>query len=55
MKWIIHKQDDCNISKKQQTSNQGNNNSQNNRQHNMANQATYAKPLAQLALRSADK
>ena len=44
MKGTTHKPDDCNISKKQQTNNEGIN-FQNNTQHSMTNQATYAKLL----------
>jgi hypothetical protein len=50
MKWTLHKPDECDIGKKQQAGNQGNNNNQNDKPRNMANQATYAELLAQLAL-----
>jgi hypothetical protein len=52
--WTIHKQEDCDIDKKQQANNQGNN-IQSNRQHNMENQVTYAELLVQLALRTTNE
>jgi hypothetical protein len=54
MKWTLHKSDDCDLAKKQQDGNQGTNINQNDKPCNLANQATYAELLAQLALLSAD-
>lgn len=45
MKWVVHKPNNFDITKKQQADIQDNN-SQNNRQHNMANQATFVECLA---------
>ncbi len=55
VKWVIHKPEDCDIHKKNE-SNKGNNNpNQSNRPQNTANQATYTELLTQLALQSIDE